>query len=123
MATFAVPIKPKHGSCEKAYLILKYAHDTAESMILAFDGVRKARNAKGTPTDEEQDLFRAMLIFASAGLDSMTKQLIRDSLPVLVEMPAARARIENMVPRHLRRECARVAVERSPDHDSRIAIG
>jgi hypothetical protein len=35
-------------------------------------------------TDEEQDLLRAMLSFASAGLDSMAKQLIRDVLPTVI---------------------------------------
>jgi len=35
-------------------------------------------------TDQEQDLLRAMLVMATAGLDSMSKQLIRDSLPVLI---------------------------------------
>jgi hypothetical protein len=51
----------------------------------SFDKVRKARNAHGTPTDEEQDLLRAMLLFATAGLDSMVKQLITDTLPEIIE--------------------------------------
>ncbi len=35
-------------------------------------------------TDSEQDLLRAMLVMAAAGVDSMVKQLIRDTLPALV---------------------------------------
>lgn len=102
---FAPPDRCKHEATRNSYLILKYAHDTAESMLEAFATVRKARNAKqGAPTDEEQDLLRAMVVFAGAGIDAMTKQLIRDTLPVMVEkLPIARERIEKLVARHLRR--------------------
>jgi hypothetical protein len=47
--------------------------------------MRRARNARGAPTDEEQDLLRAMFTFSSAGLDSMVKQLIVDALPLLID--------------------------------------
>ncbi len=99
------PKVPKHEALKKSYDILKYAHDTAESFVEAFDIVRKARNAKqGAPTDEEQDLLRAMVVFAGAGIDSMTKQLIRDALPVMVlTLPATRKTIEPLLARHLRR--------------------
>lgn len=39
---------------------------------------------RGTPTDEEQDILRAMLVFASAGLDSMVKHLVREALPSVI---------------------------------------
>jgi hypothetical protein len=39
----------------------------------------------GTTTDEKQDLFRAMVVFAAAGLDSTLKQLVRDALLGLAE--------------------------------------
>ena len=79
------PTPPSEGLCEKAYLILCNSHDTASSFLHIFEDTRRQRNARGTPTDEEQDLLRAMLLFASAGLDSMVKQLIRDALPSVVE--------------------------------------
>jgi hypothetical protein len=102
---FTAPAQPKSEATQKAYLILKYAHDTAESMLEAFSTVRKARNAKqGATTDEEQDLLRAMVVFAGAGIDALTKQLIRDALPVMVEkLPEARERIEKHVAKHLRK--------------------
>lgn len=105
MPKFLAPQKPKHESARNSYLILKYAHDTAESLLEAFATVRKARNAKqGAPTDEEQDLLRATVVFAGAGIDSMTKQLIRDTLPDMVKtLPPARERIEKLVSRHLKR--------------------
>ncbi len=66
----------------KAFLILKYAHDSAQSILSAFDLVIK--NNPGTKkkhsSHEEQDLLRAMLVMASSGLDAMIKQLIRDAL-------------------------------------------
>ncbi len=84
-------------------MILKYAHDSSVSLLTAFAEVRKARKARGTPTDEEQDLLRAMVVFAGAGLDSMTKQLVRDALPVLAKDPDARTQIERLGARHLSR--------------------
>ncbi len=75
-----VPARPKKGLLDNAWAILSRACDSAESFFEAFATVREARNAKGTPTDHEQDLLRAALIFATAGLDSMMKQLVRDAL-------------------------------------------
>lgn len=80
-----VGTKSNIKQCENAYLILSNAHDAASSFLDIFNNVRKNRNAKGTPTDEEQDLLRAMLTFAGAGLDSMVKQLIVDALPLVVK--------------------------------------
>jgi len=67
----------------KAFLILKYAHDSARALLDGLRVVRQERDARrGALTDEEQDLLRAMLIMAASGLDSMTKQVIREVLPV-----------------------------------------
>jgi hypothetical protein len=64
----------------KAYLILKYAHDSASALLQALRTVRERRNAaRGALTDEEQDLLRAMLVMSASGLDSMTKQLLHNS--------------------------------------------
>lgn len=105
MPAFVVPKKPKHGSAEKAYLILKYAHDTSESMLNTFESIRTARKAHGAPTDEEQDLLRAMLVFAGAGLDAMLKQLIRDALPsVLKRDLRAREELEKFSSKRLLRD-------------------
>jgi hypothetical protein len=85
------PHVPTSSLCQNAYVILCNAHDAASSFLEAFQDVRKARRAKGMPTDEEQDLLRAMLLFASAGLDSLVKQLIRDALPAVLESNEAAA--------------------------------
>ena len=79
------PAKPTATECAASYQVLQYTHDTTDSLLDAFQSLRKLRNAVGTPTDEEQDLLRAMLVFASAGLDAVAKQLIRDCLLPLVD--------------------------------------
>jgi hypothetical protein len=53
-------------------------------------------------TDQEQDLLRAMLVMAAAGLDAMSKQLIREALPQLLERsPQALNTFEKFIARRL----------------------
>jgi len=82
---FPHPQPPQRDACQDAHVILCNAHDAIRSFLDTFESVRKTRKAKGMPTDEEQDLLRAMILFAGAGLDSMVKQLIRDALPTIIE--------------------------------------
>jgi len=77
------PQKPKNSEVLNAYVILCNTHDASSSFLHLFETTRKSRKAKGMATDEEQDLLRAMLIFATSGLDSMIKQLIREALPLI----------------------------------------
>jgi hypothetical protein len=73
-------------------------------LFSAFQTVRKARQAKGTATDHEQDLLRAALIFAAAGLDSLVKQLVRDALlPIPSKDPGAQSQFSDDVQSRLRR--------------------
>lgn len=88
----------------KAKLILKHAHESAEALLKAFDGVRKVRGGRGATTDEEQDLLRAMLVLGAAGLDALIKQVIRDVLPGLILVdPKVRQGLETFVARQLQR--------------------
>lgn len=80
-----VPQTPSSPNAQKAHTILRYAHDVVESLLGTFGGVRQARGARGSATDEEQDLLRAMIVMSCAGLDSMLKQLIREALPTLID--------------------------------------
>lgn len=79
------PAKPQHDAVQTSYNIICNAHKACSSFLKQFEDIRRYRNAMGTPTDAEQDLLRAMLAFACAGLDSMAKQLVRDALPILVQ--------------------------------------
>lgn len=42
--------------------------------------------ASGPSTHEQQDLYRAVLVFACAGLDVFVKQLVKNKLPQLLEV-------------------------------------
>jgi len=84
MALCAVPARPINTLLLNAHSILERACDSAQAFLDAFATVRKSRKAKGTATDHEQDLMRAALVFAAAGLDSMVKQLVRDTLQTVI---------------------------------------
>jgi hypothetical protein len=71
--------------CARSIQIFQTTYKTCESFLNSFEQVRKDRKAQGTPTDLEQDLLRAMLVFACSGLDAVIKQLIRDALPNVIE--------------------------------------
>ena len=96
------PPKPQCKECSNAQIILCNAHDSATSFLDIFNSVRTTRRARGMPTDEEQDLLRAMLTVAAAGLDSMLKQLIRDALAKIIHRePGATAAFKRFVERRL----------------------
>ena len=104
MALCTVPAKPAKTALISGHSILERACESAEALFEAFATVRKARNAHGTATDHEQDLLRAALIFAAAGLDSMVKQLVRDTLRlVLAKEKGAQAQFADFVHSRLRR--------------------
>lgn len=106
------PTAPKNAQCSFAYTILCNAHHASSSFFEAFTTVRKNRGAKGTPTDEEQDLLRACLVFAGAGLDSMAKQLLRDALRDVIDLRlGAQAMLRQHVSRHFLRDLGQSAIE------------
>lgn len=84
MALCELPAKPSQSALLSAHSILERSCDAAEAFVSAFNTVRRARKAKGTATDHEQDLMRAALMFAAAGLDSLVKQLVRDTLQTVI---------------------------------------
>lgn len=54
-------------------------------------------------TDEEQDLLRAMLVLAAAGLDAMVKQIIREALPMMLRRDVrAQEALEKFIARQIR---------------------
>jgi hypothetical protein len=69
----------------KASSIYSYTHQSASSLLVAFDDAKAKRgNPRGVLTDQEQDILRAALVMSCAGLDAALKQAIRDSLQHLV---------------------------------------
>lgn len=81
----ALPEYPTSDCCYDAFRVLSATHSTCSSFLESFVQVRKDRNAKGVPTDSEQDLLRATLVFACSGLDAMIKQLVADALPTVLD--------------------------------------
>ena len=116
MAKSEVRSKPKHiysNECEKPGLILGYAHETCQTFQEVFDVIREDR--RGGPTDEEQDILRAMLVFACAGLDETLKQLIRDALPAIVARNDTAAQ-------ELRKYLVRKASRGDPEADEGLSV-
>jgi len=99
----AIPQRTKTSTTYLSYLVLSHTHSTSKSFLNAFASIRRTRKARGAPRDDEQDLLRAMLLFASAGLDSMVKQLVRDALPTVVKTDiGAHIEFEKFVAKKLR---------------------
>ena len=74
---------------KSAHKILKYTIEAKKSLLEACDESRTSRRTTGgRTTHAEQDLLRAMLAFSGAGLDSLLKRLIKDSLRDLALMDA-----------------------------------
>lgn len=84
--------------------VLERAEATVKAFEHAFVTVRKERGVtQSPPTDEEQDLLRAALLFAGAGLDSLLKQLVVHALPSLLHTnDDCRGEFEKFVQRQLR---------------------
>ena len=98
------PDQPRASLAMSAFYILCGAHASASSFLDLFEKERKRRNARGTPTDEEHDLLRATLLFASSGLDSMIKQLVSDALPAIIDKdPGANEQFKSFLERRFRK--------------------
>jgi hypothetical protein len=75
---------------ETAQPFLHSANDAVEGVLENLEKVRQLRkdetgDIRGRMTANEEDLLRAAVLFTGAGLDSTLKQLIRDTLPPLLE--------------------------------------
>ena len=80
------PISPSSRILNNSYTILGGAFDASSSFLILFEETRRNSDAGSVPGDKEQDLLRAMLVFACAGLDSMLKQLVRDALGKVIDV-------------------------------------
>lgn len=75
---------------ETAQRFLASAYDSVGALLETLETIRKARKAeqgdiRGRLPENEADLLRAAIVFTGAGLDAALKQLIRDSLPPLLD--------------------------------------
>jgi len=113
-------VKSFTKACEKACLILKHTHESSQALFAAYglarairsiskqketkgEGKKEISMLRGMSTDEEQDLLRSMLVSAASGLDAMTKQLIREALPIIIQIDKeALVELEKFVTRRLK---------------------
>ena len=87
----AVPMPPRSHETTDAWKILKYAQQSARSFLGLFDDLS---DLNITPSDEKQDLLRAMVVAAGIGLESATRELGRNGLPGMLnrgDVPASDA--------------------------------
>ena len=88
---------------DRAEFVLKQTKVSVKHFREAFEMVRKSRNASGPPTAGEQDLIRASLTFAAAGLDSTIKELVKGSVRALAEHdPEVQRGLEEYTKRQLK---------------------
>jgi hypothetical protein len=84
-----------HPATETAQRFLASAFDSVDSMLENQVAVQQMAEDEAFGGDHEyaaraegssQDMLRAIIVFAGAGLDAAIKQLIRDTLPSLLEV-------------------------------------
>lgn len=89
----------------RAWQVLLNAHLIAHSFLSAFDAsLAQERRRPRDYSPDHQELLRAMLVFASAGLDSMMKKAVEDALPSVIRRDTeAREQLRDFVERQLGR--------------------
>src|SRR5690349_252371 len=81
-------------------------HNQTIEAANSFHGLFKERHEAGRDAADhyEQDLLRAMLLFACSGLDATIKQLVRDTLQdVISKDSGAQAQFAKFIERKLKR--------------------
>lgn len=73
----------KNEEVERAYLTLTHATEVVNSFFNTYKQLRTGKRGRRL-ANEEQDLLRAMLVFASSGLDATVKFLIKDCLELVI---------------------------------------
>jgi hypothetical protein len=71
---------PRNAILRDSSIILGYAIDAVESLLHIYTTFTKTRKKGGAPTIEEQDLLRAVVVFAGAGLDAALKQVVQSAM-------------------------------------------
>lgn len=85
MITEPNTIPTKSDEAARASEVYEYAYASVHSLLELFQQEKKRRgNKRGILSEIEQDLLRAALTFACAGLDAVLKHAIKDSLRTLL---------------------------------------
>lgn len=86
----AMPATVTHAATDKSQRFLVSAHEAVEATFDTLHTIRQLRKSEGGGiqgqlTNNENDQLRAAIVFSGAGLDATLKQMIRDTLPLLLE--------------------------------------
>lgn len=91
-------------------LVLQYALDAVNHLLTIYNAFQKHRKG-GAPRTEEQDLLRAIVVMACAGLDACVKLLLKNALKdAVAKNNDAREALRKFVERRLNRGSERGAV-------------
>lgn len=125
--TEVAPDSPVHVS--QRYLASAY--DSVASLVeTTYPALRAQRPAgRGRLTHAEHDLFRAAVVFAGAGVDSVLKQALRSCIPIqIVRSEAAKAKYVEFVEGHIQdrgalsaRQLAKLLITTNPEQALRDA--
>lgn len=74
------PVETRCHETKNAYYILCKAHETCSSFLTIYDSTVTNSVHTDEIVHQENDLLRATLLFSTAGLDAMVKQLVKDAL-------------------------------------------
>lgn len=97
MVSYASPL-------HSAQRYLAAAHDSVSSFIQeTYPTLRELRKgSRGRLTHSEQDVFRAAVVFAGAGIDTVFKQALRSCVPIQIDSSeGARKEYLDFVERHI----------------------
>ncbi len=93
---------------DRATEYLRLSWQTAGQALAAMHQLRQLRGEQGgaprigTTSDQDQDLLRAMLVFACAGLDAAMKAVVEDAIPTLADRSdAVQAKLEEHAARRM----------------------
>src|ERR1700735_3279304 len=97
----SLPVEAEDSQFYSEFSIIVRTVDAVNNFDFVYKSWRVG--AKGGPsTHAQQDLYRAMLVFACAGLDIFVKQLIKTKLPkLIIADKAAEAKFKEYVRRGL----------------------
>lgn len=99
----SIPELPSTDPFYPEYVILLKTVDSVNSFDELYQSKREG--ASGPSTHAQQDLYRAMLVFACAGLDVFLKQLLKTKLATLAKIdPAAKGKFKEFVKRGMKRD-------------------
>lgn len=90
MALSSLSAAELHPAIDTPQRFLASAYDAVQAVLGNLETLRQLRkqqtgDIRGRLTANEEDLLRAAVVFTGAGLDATLKQLIRDTLPKLLE--------------------------------------